>query len=80
MCLAVPAKVLRIDGEDALSRTALVSFGPVQKTVSLACVPETRLNDYVLVHAGLAISIIDDNQAQQVFAQLDEMGQMESSS
>ena len=77
MCLAVPGKLLEITGEDPFFRTGRVSFGGVIKQVSLACVPEARVNDYVLVHVGMALNVVDEREAAEVFAQLREMGELE---
>lgn len=74
MCLAVPGKILSIeDKDDALLRTARVSFGGVIKEVSLAGVPEATLCDYVIVHAGFALARLDEQEAQRVFATLRQM-------
>ena len=73
MCLAVPGKILEIDGDDPFLRTGRVSFGGVIKTVSLACVPEARVNDYVLVHVGMALSVVDEQEAAETFAYLEQM-------
>ncbi|MCB0220278.1 MAG: HypC/HybG/HupF family hydrogenase formation chaperone [Chrysiogenetes bacterium] len=83
MCLAVPGKVAMIDeGADALLRTARVDFGGVTREVSLAFLPEARVGDYVLVHAGVGISRIDEARAAQVLADLgsalDEEGKGET--
>lgn len=77
MCLAVPGKVVEIVGDDPLLRSAKVSFAGVVKLVSLACTPEARLGDYVLVHVGVAISIIDPQDAEETFRYLREMGELE---
>ncbi|OHE81406.1 MAG: hydrogenase assembly protein HypC [Verrucomicrobia bacterium RIFCSPLOWO2_12_FULL_64_8] len=76
MCLAVPGRILEIAGEDEFTRTGRVSFGGVVKPVSLACVPEARVNDYVLVHVGLALSVVDEKEAEEVFTYLKEMGEL----
>ncbi len=76
MCLAVPGRLLEISGEDDLYRTGRVSFGGVVKSVSLACVPEARVDDYVLVHVGMALSVVDEAEAARVFALLAEMGEL----
>ncbi|MEB3333692.1 MAG: HypC/HybG/HupF family hydrogenase formation chaperone [Cyanobacteriota bacterium] len=67
MCLAVPGRILSIagsspgDSEDVdLWRSAEVDFGGVRQRVSLACLPEARVGDQVLVHVGLALSVVDD--------------------
>ena len=77
MCLAVPGKVLEITGDDPFFRTGRVSFGGVVKSVSLACVPEAKTGDYVLVHVGMALSIVDEAEAQEVFRYLQAMGELE---
>jgi len=77
MCLAVPGKILEIQGDDPLFRTCRVSFGGVVKQVSLACVPEAKTSDYVLVHVGMALSIVDQEEASKVFSYLKEMGDLE---
>jgi hydrogenase expression/formation protein HypC len=73
MCLAVPGKILSIDGDDALLRSAKASFGGAVMVVSLACAPEARVGDYVLVHAGLAISVIDEAAAAKTLSLLQEL-------
>ncbi|MBM3853282.1 MAG: HypC/HybG/HupF family hydrogenase formation chaperone [Verrucomicrobia bacterium] len=77
MCLAVPGKVLEVTGDDPCFRTARVSFGGVVKQVSLACVPEARVDDYVLVHVGMALSVVDQEEAAAVFAYLRQMGELD---
>ncbi len=76
MCLAVPGKIISIKGEDALGRTAKVSFGGVIKEVSLAYVPEARIDDYVIVHVGFALSLVDETEASRVFEYLAQMGEL----
>ena len=77
MCLAVPGKILEINGEDPYFRTGRVSFGGIIKQVSLACVPEARVDDYVLVHVGMALSVVDEKEAAEVFTYLKAMGELE---
>lgn len=74
MCLAIPGKILSIRGEDVLFRQGKVEFGGVIKEVSLAYVPEARVGDYVIVHAGFAINTLDEKEAQQVFEYLHQIG------
>ena len=76
MCLAVPGKLLDVAGEDPFFRTGRVSFGGVVKSVSLACVPEAKAGDYVLVHVGMALSVVDEQEAEEVFRYLREMGEL----
>lgn len=64
MCLAVPAKILSIHSSpDKLFCTGNVDFSGVQKEISLAYVPEANVGDYVIVHAGFALSILDEDEA-----------------
>ena len=79
MCLAVPGKILSITGENAM-RTGTVSFGGVNKEACLAFVPEACVGSYVLVHAGVAISVVDEDEAAQTleyFRQIGELGDLE---
>jgi hydrogenase expression/formation protein HypC len=81
MCLAVPGKILSINGEEALTRTGRVSFGGVVKEVSLAYVPEAQIGDYVIVHVGFALSVIDEIEAARVFeylTEMDELGELQN--
>lgn len=73
MCLAVPGKILSIAGDDPLLRTGRVSFGGIVKEVNLACTPEARVDDYVVVHVGFALNTLDEAEAQRVFDHLREM-------
>lgn len=77
MCLAVPGKVIDIQGDDPLLRFARVSFAGVVKNVSLACAPEAKVGDYVLVHVGVAISIVDQREAEETYAYLKQMGELD---
>ena len=77
MCLAVPGKILEITGDDHAFRTGRVSFGGIVKQVSLAFVPEARVDNYVLVHVGMALSIVDEQEAAEVFSYLRAMGELE---
>jgi hydrogenase expression/formation protein HypC len=76
MCLAVPGKIMSIDGTDPVFRSGKVSFAGIQKQVNLAYVPEAKVGDYVLVHVGFAISTIDEAEAEEVFEYLREMGEL----
>jgi hydrogenase expression/formation protein HypC len=73
MCLAIPGQIMSINEGEALARTGRVNFGGIIKEVSLACVPEACVGDYVIVHVGIAISRLDEAEAHQVFAYLRQM-------
>lgn len=77
MCLAVPGKIESIEGTDPILRAGKVNFGGIRKTVNLAYVPEATIGDYVIVHVGFAISIVDEQEARQVFEYLKEMDELE---
>lgn len=71
MCLAVPGRI--IDMKDDSLRMGRVSFGQVVKEVSLAFVPKAGIGDYVMIHAGMALEVIDEKAAQKVFEALKEL-------
>jgi hydrogenase expression/formation protein HypC len=73
MCLAIPGKVVKLLEADPPFTAAIVEFGGVRRQVSLACVPETSAGEYVLVHAGVAISRINAEEAEKVLAALEEL-------
>jgi hydrogenase expression/formation protein HypC len=80
MCLAVPGKLLSVEGDEPLERTGSVQFGGIVKRVSLAYVPEARIGEYVLVHVGFAIGVVDEEEATRVFEylrQIDELRELE---
>lgn len=78
MCLAIPGKLIAITAQlDDTFRTGKVSFGGIQKEVNLYMVPEAKVNDYVLVHVGVAISVVDEEEAKLTFKYLKDMGEVE---
>ena len=78
MCLAIPGKIISLDDHDPVMRTGKVNFGGAIKQVNLALTPEAKIDDYVIVHAGFAINIIDEKEALKVFEYIEEMGQLDS--
>lgn len=76
MCLAIPGRVLSIEGDDPILRSGRVDFSGVVKQVNLAYVPEVCVGDYVLVHVGFAISVVDESEALQVFDYLRQIGDL----
>ena len=73
MCLAVPGKVVSIVGDEPLMKKGRISFGGVIKEVNLAYVPNVEVGDYVIVHVGFALSILDEEAAQKSLAEFKEM-------
>ncbi len=73
MCLGVPGQILDVD--DSPLRMGRVAFGPTVKEVSLACVPDAAPGAWVVVHAGLALDQLDEQEARlmlESLAQLEE--------
>ena len=77
MCLAIPGKILSTEGDDIM-RVGRVDFGGVVKQINLAYTPEAAIGDYVLVHVGFAITVIDEAEAEKVFAHLERIGEIEA--
>ena len=73
MCLAVPGLVVEVLENEPPFAAGLVEFAGVRRSVSLACVPEARPGDYVLVHAGVAITRINAAEAARVLRALEEL-------
>jgi hydrogenase expression/formation protein HypC len=76
MCLGIPGKVIETYRQDDVLM-GKVDFGGIQKRVCLEHVREASPSDYVLVHVGFALSIIDKTEAGRVFAFLEEMKQLD---
>lgn len=78
MCLAVPGRVVEIiDTGDPAFRQGKVDFAGIRKEINLAFTPEAEVGNYVLVHVGFAISVIDEEEAHRVFEYLKQMGGFE---
>ncbi len=72
MCLAIPGKVIEINDVKAI-----IEVGNVKREVFIQLVPETKLGDYVLVHAGCAIQIVDEEEALKTLEILKELAEDE---
>ena len=70
MCLAVPGKIIEWVGQESPFRSAKVEFGGVQRIVSMECVPDAEVGDYILVHAGIAISKVAEDEAEKILSTL----------
>jgi hydrogenase expression/formation protein HypC len=77
MCLGIPGKILSIQPDAPGAPMGKVSFSGVARDVCLAYVPEAVVGDYVIVHAGFALSRMDEEEAQQVFTLLAELAAAE---
>jgi len=74
MCLAVPGKLLSIDGLDPAFRTGRVDFCGIKKTVNLAFTPNAAPGDYLLVHVGFALTQVDEEEARRTYQYLAQIG------
>ena len=74
MCLAVPGRIIAIKGPPDAGRTGTVDFQGSRMEVGLALVPEAAAGDWVLVHAGFAISVLDEAEALETWRYLAEAG------
>jgi hydrogenase expression/formation protein HypC len=74
MCLAIPALVKSVDGFNAE-----VEIGGIQRNISIQLTPEVQAGDYVLIHTGYSISIIDSEEAEETMKLLLEMADAEES-
>jgi hydrogenase expression/formation protein HypC len=79
MCLGIPGRIVETSGEDVF-RSGKVDFGGITREVSLAYVPEAEVGDYVIVHAGFALHTLDEQEAQETWKLLKEIGAVEEES
>lgn len=73
MCLAIPGEVKSINVIDELMRTGIVSFAGVTREINLSYTPDVAVGDFVLVHVGFSISVIDEVEANQIFKYLNSI-------
>ncbi len=76
MCLGVPGRVIEIHPEEGI-RMGVVDFGGIRRKACLAYEPTVDVGDYVIVHVGFAISVVDRDEAARSHALLAEMGNLE---
>ncbi len=77
MCLGIPGKIEHWIERDPLFSTALIDFNGTQRICHLACVPEAKVGDYVIVHAGVAICRVDQAEAERSLAEFERLQWME---
>jgi hydrogenase expression/formation protein HypC len=75
MCLGIPGKIVSVADADGL-RMGKIQFGGIVREACLEYVPEAAMGDYVIVHAGFAISQVDAEEAARTYQLLEEMGQL----
>jgi len=76
MCLGIPGKVLAIHDPDGGVPMGKVEFGGIARDICLAYLPEVVVGDYVLVHVGFAISKIDEQEAREIFAYIEQIEEL----
>ena len=76
MCLAIPGKVVEIKNDENGVRMARANFGGIVKQVCLEYTPEAEVGNYVLVHVGFALGIVDEKEAEQTYQALKNMDQL----
>ena len=76
MCLAIPGKVVSIEHGNGM-RLGRIEFGGIVRQASLDFVPEAEIGDYVMVHVGFAISLVDAEEAERTYQLLEEIGALE---
>jgi hydrogenase expression/formation protein HypC len=76
MCLSIPGKIMEIYNDGSLLM-GKVDFGGVLKEVCLDYVPEAKTGQYVLIHVGFAISLLDEEEAQETLGVLREMASLD---
>lgn len=72
MCLAVPVQVVSIEGDEAD-----VEIGGVKRRISIALTPEVKIGDYVLLHTGFAINVVDEAEAQETLKIFEQIARLE---
>ena len=78
MCLAIPGKILSIEDQiDSVFQIGKVSFSGITKKVNLSLVPEAKIGDHVLVHVGVAVSVVDEEEARKTMAFLAGTGELD---
>jgi hydrogenase expression/formation protein HypC len=76
MCLGVPGEILSIEPSALGMHMGKVSFGGIIKEICLAYTPEAQVGNYVIVHVGFAISVVDEEEAQKSFDYLREIDEL----
>jgi hydrogenase expression/formation protein HypC len=77
MCLAIPGKLVQWLDRDPIMARGLVEFGGVQRECHLACVPEAIEGEYLIVHAGVAISRVQPEEAERMLQELAALGELD---
>lgn len=74
MCLGVPGRIMHWIDRDPLTALAEIDFGGIRRNCQMACVTEADVGDYVLVHAGIGLAVIDAAAAEELLRTLNSIG------
>lgn len=74
MCLAIPARIVAITDGEGFDRRGTVDVDGARQNVALAYLPEAKVGDYVLVHVGFAITLLDTEEAERILSELRDLG------
>jgi hydrogenase expression/formation protein HypC len=77
MCLGIPGKIIKIYEKDSLLM-GTIDFGGIRREVCMSYVPEAQVGQYALVHVGFAISLMDEEEAQETLKLLQEITDLEN--
>ena len=73
MCLAIPGRIVAISDGEGFDRRGTVDYDGVRQEVALAYLPETKIGDYVLVHVGFAMTLLDTAEAERILKEIREL-------
>ncbi len=77
MCLGIPGKITEIYEKDSL-KMAKIDFGGIIKEACLAYTPEAKVGNYALIHVGFAISLMDEEEAQETLKLIKEVSEFDN--
>lgn len=77
MCLAIPGRIKSIEEKDGHMRTGKADLAGIIKEINLELVPDAKVNDYVLIHVGVALSIVNEEEANKSLRYLEQMNELD---
>jgi hydrogenase expression/formation protein HypC len=80
MCLAIPGRIVEIEQESGVIRSGKVDFDGILKNVNLSYVPKAKVGDYVIVHVGFALNVLDEKDALESISLMKEITEQNETS
>lgn len=77
MCLAIPGRIKSIEEKDGYMRTGKADLAGIIKEINLELVPDAKVDDYVLIHVGVALSIVNEEEAKKSLKYLEQMNELD---